>query len=121
MQAVKPEWASAYSRFEAMSLEQQIAVIISGLEVIASQSAGKDGAGAAKAQERQMREVQRYVEWSVPALVPERAEAAERLVDVARCIARWLVSSDPKIQVSAAEVEAQLGQLRELKATLTSG
>jgi hypothetical protein len=119
MQAVKPEWATAYSRFEALSLDQQIALIISGLEAISSQAAGK-GPGAAKTQERQMREVQRYVEWSVPALVPERAEAAEGLVNVARCIARWLVSSDPHIQVSAAEVEAQLGQLRELKATLTS-
>lgn len=65
-----------------------------------------------------LREIGRYVEWTVPDLVPARAEAAEQLVNVARFTARLLVQSDLKSHCHAADFAAQIERVRAVRASL---
>jgi len=105
MQAVKPEWADLQDQFTVLALSTRVSHLIEALKVLQQQvevdccltpgSASEEPFHKRSAQTDScnllLRRIQRYVEWTVPELLPERAEAAETLVNVARFAARLLI------------------------------
>lgn len=119
MQAVKPEWATLQAQFIQLALAVRIEHIINELRALQVQveaeinnGVGDRASTALTSVHLMLRRIQRYVEWTVPELLPERAEEAETLVNVARLSARLLLQEgvwNPRDVVT--EIELWLKQL----------
>ncbi len=105
MQAVKPEWTDLQAQFTPLALSARLSHIIAELKALkteieadsdialnnASEELFHERSSAIDCHNLRLRRLQRYVEWTVPELLPERAEEAETLVNVARFAACLLI------------------------------
>ncbi|MBD2093238.1 hypothetical protein H6F67_25675 [Microcoleus sp. FACHB-1515] len=94
MQTVKPEWAPLQAQFTSLTLDTRILQIASELQALQNEVEVGYTVTPSDAQDSCnsiLRKIERYVEWTVPELLPSRAEDAEILVNVARFAARLLI------------------------------
>jgi hypothetical protein len=104
MQAVKPEWTMLHSELISLDLDERIEQIITALKLIPAE-VNPDLLRRESSLVGLLRRIQRYVEWTVPELLPDRAEAAEQLVNIARLAAQLLVQPDAGNRWSTAVAE----------------
>lgn len=97
MQIVKSEWASLQTQFEELAPSEKLSHLQAELEALSqtiSSHAPEPHCPVTESLSYSLRKIQRYVEWTVPDMVPERAEAAETLVNISRFSARLAVQED---------------------------
>jgi hypothetical protein len=97
MKAVKPEWGSLQAEFTPLSLSARLSCIMDELKALQHEMDVKSSGALGDAPSSlyfMLRKIQRYVEWTVPELLPDRAEDAETLVDVNRFAARLLIQKE---------------------------
>lgn len=126
MQAVKPEWATLQAQFAQLALDDRIEQIINELRALQVEVAAESNNGAGDRSTTSvtflsltLRRIQRYVEWTVPELLPERAEEAETLVNVARLAARLLLQDkawNPSDVIT--EIELRIEQLSAIHSAI---
>jgi hypothetical protein len=122
MQAVKPEWSDLQAQFTPLALDAQLSHIVEELKALQSEIEADGDVAFSNASEESfgerssligyrnlmLRKIQRYVEWTVPELLPERVEDAEILVNVARFAARLLIQEKAE---NTSGITSQIEQL----------
>jgi hypothetical protein len=116
MQVIKPEWARLQAQFMPLPLNEQLMSIIAELQTLKREIAAQPNELLEESPlHPNLRKIQHYIEWAVPAFLPERAENAEVLVNVNRFAARLLMQTEPwnsgKI---SAELEQQISAIQNL-------
>lgn len=111
MQAVKSEWTALQAEFASLALSDRITSILTELKALQEMAIQSDISNSDLLHFR-LRKVQRYVEWTVPELLPDRAEDAEILVKVSRFAAQFLIQeADWNTSRLTTEVEQQIKQI----------
>jgi hypothetical protein len=121
MQAIKPEWASLQAQFIPLRLNVQLSYVVNELEALKCEiNAHSDQALSNQSDSLHfmLRKIQRYVEWTVPQLLPDRAEEAEILVNVSRFAAQLLLQTKWNPSSTTTEVEQQIKQVSEIRNTV---
>lgn len=119
MQAVKPEWASLQARFTPLTLSARLLCVIDELKALKQEMDAKPNGALGDmpgSLHFMLRKIQRYVEWTVPELLPDRAEEAEILVNVNRFAARLLLQEEVwNTRNITTEIEQQIKQILEVR------
>jgi hypothetical protein len=121
MQVVKPEWVSLQAQFTPLALNERISRIQDELEALQHEIEAQHFEALNAVPDSlqfMLRKIQRYVEWTVPDLVPERAEEAEILVNIGRFTSR-LVLQETRWNVNNIEKEIER-QILQIEAILDS-
>jgi actin-like ATPase involved in cell morphogenesis len=115
MQVVKPEWIPLQAQFVPLALNERISRIqdeLKGLKREIDAQQPEAMSSAPDSFQFILRKIQRYVEWTAPDLLPDRAEEAEILVNVGRFASRLSIQeASHSSDQSVAEIEQHLVQL----------
>lgn len=93
MQATRPEWLSLQAQFTSLMLSERVSWIQNELKAL-SHEIEAHTTSAPGALSFRLGKIQRYVEWTAPDLVPDRAEEAEILVNVGRFVTQLVLQRD---------------------------
>ena len=115
MQVIKPEWIPLQVQFAPLALSERILRIQNELEGLKREiDAQQPEAVSSPPDSLQftLRKIQRYVEWTAPDLLPDRAEEAEILVNVGRFASRLMdQEASHNLPQVVAEIDQQLVQI----------
>lgn len=119
MQVVKPEWASLQAQFTSLTLSARLLCVMDELQALKQEMDTKPNGALSNmpgSLHFMLRKIQRYVEWTVPELLPDRAEEAEILVNVNRFAARLLIQEEVwNTKNITTEIEQQIKQISAVR------
>ena len=115
MQVIKPEWIPLQVQFAPLALSERILRIQNELEGLKREINAQQPEAMGSASDSLqfiLRKIQRYVEWTAPDLLPDRAEEAEILVNVGRFASRLMdQEASHNLPQVVAEIDQQLVQI----------